>query len=393
MEHTQPSLAEKEYIIPSGEVVYSTTDPSGRIKTFNRIFLEASGYAPDEITGKTHAILKHPDMPTCVYDDMWETISSGNTWSGMVKNRRKDGSYYWVDSSITPVIEDGFISGYASIRYAPTRERVKKAEEFYKQVKEKKAIFPSTKTKVEKLNEIDHRSTLTYYLVAMLVVMFLTGAAVLYSSHVEPLSWVSWMVVLSVASMLYFMNNINKMVLLEENNEVFNAIKDLSSGKFRTRFQTKSKFAPYLDLLRIRNGNMNAVMGDCEYTKSLNAAILDNILGSVVVTDYNFNITDYNLSASSTLTSDCETSDLTNKESHLHRLSGTNLTKFLTVNIRDILKKRETATETLCVNDNLYRTIIKAVKVREEIKGWMFVFYKIDESGNFVDVLDRRKRD
>jgi hypothetical protein len=311
----------------------------------------------------------------------------------MVKNRRKDGSYYWVDSSITPVIEDGFISGYASIRYAPTRERVKKAEEFYKQVKEKKAIFPSTKTKVEKLNEIDHRSTLTYYLVAMLVVMFLTGATVLYSSHVEPLSWVSWMVVLSVVSMLYFMNNINKMVLLEENNEVFNAIKDLSSGKFRTRFQTKSKFAPYLDLLRIRNGNMNAVMGDCEYTKSLNAAILDNILGSVVVTDYNFNITDYNLSASSTLTSDCETSDLTNKESHLHRLSGTNLTKFLTVNIRDILKKRETATETLCVNDNLYRTIIKAVKVREEIKGWMFVFYKIDESGNFVDVLDRRKRD
>jgi aerotaxis receptor len=386
-------ILDREYIIPNGEVVYSTTDPSGRIKTFNRVFLEASGYAPDEITGKTHAILKHPDMPTCVYDDMWETISSGNTWSGMVKNRRKDGSYYWVDSSITPVIEDGFISGYASIRYAPTRERVKKAEEFYKQVKEKKAIFPSTKTKVEKLNEIDHRSTLTYYLVAMLVVMFLTGAAVLYSSHVEPLSWVSWMVVLSVVSMLYFMNNINKMILLEENNEVFNAIKDLSSGKFRTRFQTKSKFAPYLDLLRIRNGNMNAVMGDCEYTKSLNAAILDNILGSVVVTDYNFNITDYNLSASSTLTSDCETSELANKESHLHRLSGTNLTKFLTVNIRDILKKRETATETLCVNDNLYRTIIKAVKVREEIKGWMFVFYKIDESGNFVDVLDRRKRD
>jgi PAS domain S-box-containing protein len=386
-------ILDREYIIPNGEVVYSTTDPSGRIKTFNRVFLEASGYAPDEITGKTHAILKHPDMPTCVYDDMWETISSGNTWSGMVKNRRKDGSYYWVDSSITPVIEDGFISGYASIRYAPTRERVKKAEEFYKQVKEKKAIFPSTKTKVEKLNEIDHRSTLTYYLVAMLVVMFLTGAAVLYSSHVEPLSWVSWVVVLSVVSMLYFMNNINKMILLEENNEVFNAIKDLSSGKFRTRFQTKSKFAPYLDLLRIRNGNMNAVMGDCEYTKSLNAAILDNILGSVVVTDYNFNITDYNLSASSTLTSDCETSELANKESHLHRLSGTNLTKFLTVNIRDILKKRETATETLCVNDNLYRTIIKAVKVREEIKGWMFVFYKIDESGNFVDVLDRRKRD
>jgi hypothetical protein len=138
---------------------------------------------------------------------------------------------------------------------------------------------------------------------------------------------------------------------------------------------------------------MNAVMGDCEYTKSLNAAILDNILGSVVVTDYNFNITDYNLSSSSTLISNCESSELANKESHLHRLSGTNLTKFLTVNIRDILKKRETATETLCVNDNLYRTIIKAVKVREEIKGWMFVFYKIDESGNFVDVLDRRKRD
>lgn len=381
-----------EYIVPSGEVVYSATDTSGKIKAFNRSFLDASGYTPDELLGKTHSILKHPDVPTEVYNDMWETISSGNTWSGIIKNRRKDGSYYWVDNSITPIIEDGFISGYASIRYAPSRDMIARAEEYYKRIKNREARYPSTKARIESMESINHRDQMNYYLAATIITIAVMGASHIYDLYVEHLPWVSWVVLVAIGFMLFFLHKINQMTLLEEPNEIYNAIKDLSAGKFKSKLRVRSRFAPYLELLRIRNGNMNAVIGDCEFTKSLNSAILDNILGGVVTTDHNFNVTDYNLSASTTLLRNVTEDDLENKESYIGRLTGANLLKILPIHLRDVLRKREKIVDVVVINDRKYRVIVQSIRVRDEIKGWIFIFYQMDDSGNFVDVTDRRRK-
>lgn len=381
-----------EYMIPAGEVVYSTTDPAGRIKTFNRTFLEASGYTPDELIGKTHGVIKHPDMPTVVFDDIWETITSGNIWTGVIKNRRKDGSYYWVDSSITPIIEDGFISGYASIRYSISRDKAKKAGAYYQAVKEGKAKYTSTKNKISQLSEIDSRQKMNYYLGSAILAMIFACATVLFNIYIEPLSWTVFAVVASALLMLGILYKINQFVLLDERNDVYNAIKDLSVGKFRNKFSIKSRFTPHLDLIRIRNANMNAMMSDCEYTKSLNDAIMDNILGSVVITDYHFTITDYNLSSSSNLIGKQTQDELNNRESFLQSLSGTNISKFIPHHQRDVLKKRETIIEQICINDINYRTIIKSIKVHDEIKGWVFIFYKINENGELLNIADRRQR-
>ena len=83
----------REYPFPAGETLVSTTDLQGRILYCNRMFVEVSGYAKEELLGQPHNIVRHPDMPEEAYRDMWETIGKGIPWSAPVKNRRKDGTY------------------------------------------------------------------------------------------------------------------------------------------------------------------------------------------------------------------------------------------------------------------------------------------------------------
>ncbi len=108
----------KRYIdIIDTYVITSTTDLSGKITQVSRAFCDITGYSREELIGKKHNIVRHPDMPESLYDGMWRTITSGQTWSGEIKNLRKDGTYYWVASTITPIVDhDGNIREYTSIR-------------------------------------------------------------------------------------------------------------------------------------------------------------------------------------------------------------------------------------------------------------------------------------
>jgi aerotaxis receptor len=123
-----------EYIFKDGESIVSTTDLSGNINYANPYFIEASGYQEHELLGAPQNILRHPDMPAEAFADMWATIKSGLPWSGMVKNRRKNGDYYWVLANVTPVIENGRPTGYMSVRTKPDREQIEQAAAIYKEI-------------------------------------------------------------------------------------------------------------------------------------------------------------------------------------------------------------------------------------------------------------------
>lgn len=98
-------------------VITSQTDIHGNITYASDAFSKISGYQKEELIGENHRLIRHPDMPSEVFDTMWQTISSGFMWHGEIKNRRVDGSYYWVDTTITPNIEEGKIVGYTAIRH------------------------------------------------------------------------------------------------------------------------------------------------------------------------------------------------------------------------------------------------------------------------------------
>ena len=129
-------VTQKEYILNEGMTIVSTTDLQGNINYANQYFIEVSGFSESELLGAPQNILRHPDMPAEAFADLWRTIQSGMPWTGMVKNRCKNGDYYWVLANITPVIENGRPVGYMSVRTKPTRDQVAEAAALYQGFKD-----------------------------------------------------------------------------------------------------------------------------------------------------------------------------------------------------------------------------------------------------------------
>ena len=117
------------------ETIVSTTDLQGNITYANPYFIAISGYTEEELIGAPQNILRHPDMPVEAFADFWATIRSGRSWTGMVKNRCKNGDAYWVMANATPVMENGKTVGYMSVRTKPTRQQVTAAAELYRNIK------------------------------------------------------------------------------------------------------------------------------------------------------------------------------------------------------------------------------------------------------------------
>lgn len=129
----------EEYMY-DGKVIISQTDLQGIITYANKKFCEVSGYTLDELVGKPHNIIRHPDMPKAAFTKMWETIKGGQVWNGLVKNLRKDGLYYWVDTEILPILDDNLqVTGYIAARRSASRKDIKENEELYAKMLESEA--------------------------------------------------------------------------------------------------------------------------------------------------------------------------------------------------------------------------------------------------------------
>jgi len=128
-----------EYPIPDDTLIVSETDLKGKLTYFNDQFVRASGFTEQELIGQPHNIVRHPDMPPEAFDNLWDTLKAGKPWAGAVKNRRKDGGYYWVLASATPVFKEGEISGYMSIRTRLPEDQRREAEIVYALLREQRA--------------------------------------------------------------------------------------------------------------------------------------------------------------------------------------------------------------------------------------------------------------
>ncbi len=124
-------VTQAEYVLPDDEVIITHTDPSSRITYANPAFLSSSEYSLEECLGQPQNLVRHPDMPREAFADLWATIRAGKSWTGIVKNRRKHGGFYWVRANITPMMENGRIAGYMSVRVKPSREEVRDAGRVY----------------------------------------------------------------------------------------------------------------------------------------------------------------------------------------------------------------------------------------------------------------------
>lgn len=148
------------------DIIVSKTDPKGIITYANDIFLEIADYTEEEIIGKPHKIIRHPNMPRCVFKLLWDKISAGEEIFAYVVNRAKNGDYYWVLAHVTPTIDkDRNILGYHSNRRVPSARALEVIKPLYadllateqRQSSSKAAIEASTKQLMDLLEKQNKR--------------------------------------------------------------------------------------------------------------------------------------------------------------------------------------------------------------------------------------------
>ncbi|PTU66098.1 chemotaxis protein [Chromobacterium sp. Panama] len=132
------------FLLPHRPIV-TKTNLKGQITYANRAFIDISGFSEEELIGQPHNIVRHPDMPQAAFDDLWSTIKTGRPWKGLVKNRTKQGHFYWVEAYVTPICEGGQPVGYMSVRSAPSKQQTADAEQLYARVRERSQAFPETR--------------------------------------------------------------------------------------------------------------------------------------------------------------------------------------------------------------------------------------------------------
>ena len=127
-------VTDKEIVLGKKDVITSATDAKGAITYINDEFLKISGFSENELLKVNHNIVRHPDMPPAAFGDLWQDVKAGKQWMGIVKNRCKNGDFYWVDAYVTPMYKNGQISGYESTRVKADETVRARAEAFYKNI-------------------------------------------------------------------------------------------------------------------------------------------------------------------------------------------------------------------------------------------------------------------
>ena len=175
---------------PKGCYIVSRTDLKGITTFVNETFVQVSGFSREELVGKNHNAVRHPDMPPEAFAWMWDTIKKGRPWRGTVKNRCKNGDHYWVDALVVPVLKRGEITGYMSVRTEPTRQMIADADAFYKQIKVGNASLP----KISFLKRVSLKLKFNGLVAFILALQVLGFGAVEFGSMLgfapETVSWI-----------------------------------------------------------------------------------------------------------------------------------------------------------------------------------------------------------
>jgi PAS domain S-box-containing protein len=184
------SVTGKELDLPEDTMLVSRTDLEGKITFVNQAFLAIGGYSEKDLLGAPHNLMRHPDMPSEIFADLWATLQTGRPWQGLVKNRTRNGDYYWVRANIMPHQDGGKTIGYVSIRTKASRQDISDAETLYARIREKKlgAMKLEAGELVSPPGLLDHvtgsiKGQLSAIFTGLMVLMVVVGAVALSGMH------------------------------------------------------------------------------------------------------------------------------------------------------------------------------------------------------------------
>ncbi len=179
-----------EHPIMESDSIVSKTDLKGIITYVNEDFLRISGFTEEELIGAPHSIVRHPDMPPEAFEDLWKALKSGRPWTGVVKNRCKNGDYYWVLANAAPIYENNHLVGYMSVRSKPGYEQVKAATGAYKlfrdgkagnlEIRDGKVVKSTLLTKLDLFKHLNIQSRLATVIATASILLLVVGGIGLF---------------------------------------------------------------------------------------------------------------------------------------------------------------------------------------------------------------------
>ena len=172
-------VTDREVRLNPGESIVSWTDLKGKITRVNDAFLRVSGFQENELMGQPHNVVRHPDMPLAAFADMWAHLQSDRPWTGIVKNRCKNGDFYWVSAQVSPMRTDGVTTGFMSVRNAPSAEQVKQAEALYRTMNAEGPSNGSEGKPMKSKFQLSIRARLLSMVLVMMAILVGLGAAML----------------------------------------------------------------------------------------------------------------------------------------------------------------------------------------------------------------------
>lgn len=286
-------VTQTEYLLSEDTVLVSYTDLHGNITHANEAFIDASGYRLDEIIGQPHNILRHPDVPSAVFKDLWQTIQAGKPWRQIVKNRRKDGGYYWVQADTTPLFENGEITGYMSVRRPANEQEKSGAIEAYELIAEGKLSLHEGNpvTLVNRYNPLAHINPIVTLVPTVLLA--LGGQAMELADLGESAVLDAMIFIMSIISAIHVWYFINRV------NNALDAVTDISSGQLTNHINVQGSNAAGNLNKRIKSMQirLNAQQNEMKYASRRSTRLetgLNKIHTDVMVVDQNGTVAYFN---------------------------------------------------------------------------------------------------
>ncbi|MEI8235744.1 MAG: methyl-accepting chemotaxis protein [Methylococcaceae bacterium] len=325
-------VTNNEIVMNNGSILVTRTDLQGKILYANDEFLKISGYSRHEIIGKDHNIIRHPDMPPELFEDLWKTLKAMRPWAGVIKNRSKSGDFYWVHANIIPQFEKGKLVGYLSVRYEPKKAELELSQALYRDIKNKTAAINPTgiSALIKSIHDISLWNKTAFTLLA-----FSVPTATLSYEYYQAENYIALAGIVCAASIGALIN----VSIIREFNQTLDksvGIFYLLSGKsFGNKFDLK-KSGVIGDFYRGLFSMDVSLSLDIAESKRLHAeslrinSALDNVHSAVLVADNNFEIIYINESAKKLFHN--ATSDIKKQIPHFDadQLIGSNMDLFNT---------------------------------------------------------------
>lgn len=286
-------VTQNEVKMREGSVLVSKTDLKGSITYVNQDFIEISGFTESELIGKNHNMVRHPDMPSAAFQWLWGDLKAEKPWTAAIKNRAKNGDYYWVIANVSPIYQNGKIVEYMSVRSMPSRQQITQAEKLYSDLNSGRATLEknSLQRLIQRIKSINTSTWL--YASVIVTALFMFSLAFMLMNGVDAsvigTSLLAGGVFTLIAGIWNTRNNSKPLQYLEKqlfaisNGDYFNwtdiSLSNEIGDMMRRVFSTQVRLG-----FDVMDASEKAVAGERIQTA------LDNVTANVMVADADYNI-------------------------------------------------------------------------------------------------------